>query len=68
MHLLFLISGQFGLQVIVIKRSDFDPRVGLGLCMNDFTNVVTYQWDGREAWGLTKGLAECHDNDSAGAV
>jgi len=55
-HRLVLISG---LQMNVIKKSDFDPRVGLGLCMNNLTNVVTYQWDGREARGLTKGLAEC---------
>ena len=39
-HRLFLISGQFGLQVTVIRRSGFDPRVGLGLCMNNLTSVV----------------------------
>jgi len=29
------------------------------LCVNNLTNVVTYQWDGWEVGGLAKGLAEC---------
>jgi len=49
-HRLFLISGHFGLQVTVIKRSGFDARVGLGICMNNLTSVVT--WTGLD-WVLS---------------